>query len=282
MQGFINFVAKFRDYIAFTSLVIISLSLISLGGVSRLGGFRAFVIGSVGWMQELFAWIPNPGALRTENRAVRELNLELSSEVIRMRSALIENRRLRDMLNYKLQEQENILSAEIVGKNSIELRHYYTINKGVEDGIKTGMAVRTDAGLVGTVVGSHSNYALVESILNRNVRISGKIIRAGIDGIIIWDGSDKLLLKNIPESFDVQIGDIIITSNYSNKYPEEVPIGEVQAIEKDQSSLFLKIVIMPYVDFASVQQVFVVMELPDEERRKLILEMEEKLKSFKR
>ncbi|MBI5324779.1 MAG: hypothetical protein HZB41_05820, partial [Ignavibacteriae bacterium] len=115
MQGFINFVAKYKEYFTLVALVIISLSLISLGDVSRIGGFRTVVIGTVGWMQSVFTWIPKPGALQSENKSLRELNLQLSTEVTRMRNAVIENRRLREML--KLRENNEIidLNSEVVG-----------------------------------------------------------------------------------------------------------------------------------------------------------------------
>ncbi len=281
MRGLVNFVKRFRDFIAFTALIIISLSLISMGNVSQIGGFRTVVIGSIGWLQELFAWIPNPGALKSENRAIRKLNLQQSSEVIKMRRASIENQRLREMIGFKTENQEKVLSAEIIGKTSIELRNYLTISRGETDGVMQGMAVRTDAGLVGMVVGTSERFSLIETIMNRNVRISAVIQRTLINGIIVWEGGGNFLMKNIPESYDVQAGDVILTSNFSNKYPVDIPIGQVVNIENDETSLFLRVEVKLFANLATLQQVFVILQVPDEERRKIITEMEERLKTLK-
>lgn len=281
MQRLINLVVRFKEIITFTALVVISLSLMSIGDMSRLGGFRAITIGTVGWLQELFAWVPNPGALQAENKAVRELNIQLFSEVTRSRQALIENQKLRNMLDFLEETELEHISAEVVGRTTIELRSFITLNKGIESGIEKGMSVRTDAGLVGVIMGSSKNYSLVELILNRNVRISGKIQRTGISGIISWEGGDNLFLKNIPESYDVQEGDVVITSNFSNKYPPNLPIGQIVSIDDDLGSLFQKITVKPYVSFQTLEEVFVIKSQPDPERNKLINEMEERMQALK-
>ncbi len=282
IQNLINFVTKFKVYISFTALVIISLSLISIGDVSRIGGFRTIIIGSMAWMQSALSWIPNPNALQNENRALRELNLQLSTEVIRMRTALIENNILRQMIDFRDNTNDSLISVEIVGKSSIELRNYSVINEGENKGIKTGMAVRTDAGLVGTIVGTSANYSLVEMINNRNVKISAKILRTNINGILIWNGGEFFSMNNIPTSFDVKEGDVVLTSEYSDKYPNNVPIGIVYKVKDEKNSLFFNVKIKPYVNLSTISQVFVVKNIPDLERHLLIKSYEDKLQLMKK
>ncbi len=281
MQRIINFTVKYKEYIALVALNVICFSLISMGDVSRIGGYRTFVIGSIGWLQEIFAWIPNPAALKNENKAVRELNRRLSAEVIRMRQSLLENKRLRAMIGFAEKLNVPFVPAEVTGRTIIEMRSYITINRGSASGISEGMSVRTDAGLTGVVTAVTNNYSLVEILLNRNIRIASKIQRNGITGIVSWEGGNNLYLKNIPETFDIQIGDVILTSNYSNKYPEDIPIGQIINIEKDPSSLFLKVTVKPFVNFASLEEVFVIKQLPDPERISLIKEMQKRLQLMK-
>lgn len=278
MQSLIDFVARFKELITFTALVIICLSLISIGNVSQIGGFRAILIGTVGNLQQLFSWIPNPQALRNENRALRELNLQLSTEVIRMREASVENNRLRKMIEFKQISTYPMVPAEVVGKSVVEMRNLMTINRGSKDSIAIGMPVRTDEGLVGTVIGVSANFSLIELITNRNVKISSRIIRTGIDGIVAWRGGEDFTLNNIPESFDVAKGDYVVTSDFSNKYPSGIPFGEIVEIEEDASTLFKKIHIKPFANISSLEQVFVVKFLPDPERIELIEQIEENLR----
>lgn len=282
MQNFINFVTRYKEYITFSALVIICFALISIGDVSRISGFRTVIIGSMAWMQGVFSWIPNPGALQNENRALRELNLQLSTEVIKMRTAAIENSRLRQLIEFQQSSSDTLISAEIVGKSSIELRNYTVINQGENSGIVQGMSVRTDAGLVGTIIGTSANYSLVEMVNNRNVKVSAKIQRTNIDGILTWTGGDFFNLNNVPTSFDVKKGDVILTSQFTNKYPPNIPFGEVVDVIDESNSLFFNIKIKPYVNLATVEQVFVIKRIPDAERNRLLLELEERLKIKKK
>jgi rod shape-determining protein MreC len=278
MQRFLRIIKDFKEYFTFAGLVILSLILISIGDITKLSGFRTIVIGSVGWMQEAFAWIPNTGALQTENRALRQLNLQLSNEVTKMRTAVIENQKLRQMIDLKTNLTYEVITAEVIGKSNIELRNYYTVNKGYKDGVKEGMAVRSDAGLVGVIYGVTKNYSLVELITNKNVKISSMVQRSRLDGILIWEGGEYFQLKNIPKSYDVITKDTIVTSNYSNKYPKNIPIGEVISRKELPGDIFMRINVKPFVNFATLEQVFIIQELSDPERIAIIEQIDEKLK----
>jgi rod shape-determining protein MreC len=281
MQKFINFIVKYKEYITFASLVVISISLISLGDVSKIGGFRTFIIGSLGWVQNIFSIIPNPSALKSENNALRNLNLQLSNEVTRMRQAMLENRRLRDTFGLREIKENQYVSAEVVGQSTIQLRRYLTIDKGKNDGILRGMAVRSDAGLVGIIMDATEDYSLVELISNREIKVAGKVERSGYSGIVVWDGGDNFLLKNIPKSFDIRVGDTIITSNYSNKYPSGIPIGQVVKVEDNQSDLFRSIYLKPYANFSVLEEIFVIKLLPNPERNEMLIKLDDILRARK-
>ncbi len=261
MQRFLELIVRFKEYITLFALVVMCFSLMSYGNVAQLGGFRSIVIATIGTMQDAFSWIPNPVALKTENQAIRDLNLQLSGEVVKMRQSVIENERLRSMLEYKNKSTLPLLNSEVVGKTSTDTRNYITIDKGSASGVKDGMTVVTDAGLV-----------------NRDSRISAKIQRTHDDGIITWEGTENLVMKNIPKVQDVQAGDIITTSEYSTKYAKDIVIGSVLEVTSEGNSLFRKIIVKPAVSFSSLEQVFVVLQQPDPERLELEKKMEEILR----
>lgn len=275
MQAFIEFVIKFKNYISFTALVVISLSLISMGNINQIGGFRTVVIGTLGWFQEAFSWFPNPTALRNENIALRELNLQLSNEVTKMREAVVENKALRSLLDFRQKAVQELEAVDIVGVSTIQMRSYFTINKGAKQGIYKGMTLRTDAGLVGIVIGSSKNYAFVESIMNRDIKISAKSLRSEYKGIVVWEGGEDLIMINVPKTHDVKAGDIIVTSEFSNKYPNNIPIGRVKEAKQEPGYLFLKVTIKPYVNFSTLEQAFVLKQTPNTELIELTEELDD-------
>jgi rod shape-determining protein MreC len=279
MYRIIEFIVRFKEYVSLCAVVVMCFSLMTFGNVAQLGGFRSVVVGGIGWLQNAFSWIPNPVALKSENAALRELNYQLSDERAKIRQALIENEKLRKMLEFKKQTSYPVVTADVVGKTTTEVRNYATLNKGADDGIEEGMTVMTDAGIAGLVIASSENYSLVRLLINRDSRVAAKIQRSRIDGILVWEDDQTMVMKNIPKSYDVKVGDDVITSEYSNRFPQNIPIGRVTEVRDDASSLFRKIIVMPAVNFTSLEQVFVVKMLPDAERIALEKIIEERWKS---
>lgn len=279
MYRLIEFIVRFKEYVALSAVVVICFSLMTFGNVAQLGGFRSVVVGGIGWLQNAFSWIPNPVALKSENAALRELNYQLSDERAKIRQALIENEKLRKLLEFKKQTTFPVVSADVVGKTTTEVRNYATLNKGAEEGIEEGMTVMTDAGIAGLIIAASKNYSLVRLLINRDSRVAAKIQRSRIDGILVWEDDQTMIMKNIPKSYDVKVGDDVITSEYSNRFPQNIMIGRVTDVRADSSSLFRKIIVMPAVNFSSLEQVFVVKMLPNKERVALEKEIEERWKS---
>ncbi len=278
MQRIFDFIVRFKEYISLLVLVVMCFSFMSYGSAGKLGGFRSVVIAAIGGVQSAFSWLPNPVALKAENSALRDLNMQLSREVVKMRQSVIENDKLRAMLEFRKHSNIQLIAAEVVGKSSSEFRNYISIGRGADDGVKEGMSVATDAGLVGVVVGVSANYSLVQVVLNRDSRIAARNQRTREEGIIVWDGSENLVMKNIPRSFDIKNGDPIISSSLSHKYASDFVIGYVQDVVGDPSSLFRKVIVRPAVNFSSLEQVFVVMKVPDPERLELEKQVEDKIR----
>lgn len=281
MERIRDFIIKYKEFITFTILVLVSLSLISIGNATKIGGFRTLVISLVGSVQNLVSWVPNPYAISKENKALRELNIQLSNEVTKMKNALNENKNLRGLLKLQEKKDYNYIAADIVGKTTVEMRNFITLNKGKNKGIQEGMSVRTDAGLVGTIIASSGGYSMVEIIRNRDVKVACKVLRNQVDCILTWEGGDDFLLKSVPKSYNIQLNDTIVTSNYSNKYIANVPVGEVVKLSDEQGDVFQKIVIKPFVDFSAVQQVFVADSIPSVERNNLVRNLDDLLKARK-
>lgn len=265
MRRFIEFVVHYRNYITLAVLVVMSLSLMSFGELSRLGGFRAVVVGSIGWMQSVFAWVPNPVALQSENTALRELNLQLSIESARYRQAMVENSTLRKMLALSEQTDYTMIAADVVGKTTAELRNFATINRGTAQGIHIGMPCVTDAGLVGVIVGTSDNYSVIRLLENRDTRIAARVHRSSVDGVIHWQGDAYLSLKDVPKNADVKVGDLVVSSRFSTRFPANIVIGKVAEVKDVENSLFQRILVRPTADAATLSQVFVVNWQPNME-----------------
>lgn len=262
MQRVVEWLYRYREHVVAALLAVIALSLMSYGNVTQLGGFRALVIGGLGMLQEAFAWIPNPVALQKENRVLRQINMELLQETMVLRRAGIENERLRRMLDLRQHSKLPLLAASVVGKTVFRTRQFITLDRGSRDGIRVGMNVVTDAGLVGTIIGTSSHYSVVQTLFNRDVRVSARLLSTRDEGIIAWDGFEYLLLHNIPKTHRVTVGDTVVTSSLSTRYVSDIPIGIVRSVANDPSSMFYRIVVEPAVEFWRLEEVFVILQSP--------------------
>ena len=91
-----------------------------------------------------------------------------------------------------------------------------------------------------------------------------------MDGILIWDG-DKLVIINVPKTFDFEIGDRIVTSEISSIIPIPIPVGVVSEIIPERTGLLNRISLKPFVDVLSVEHVFILQLVQSVQKRELEL-----------
>jgi rod shape-determining protein MreC len=265
LKKFGLFLFQTKEYLILTITIIISLILIFSNDNSQIRFLRGIAIGSFGTLQSGFSAIPNIFEIQKENKFLRESNITLSNEIANLKEAKLENIRLTKLLNLKQKNILGIISGKIVNKSLIQTRNTITINIGEADSVKINMPVITDDGLVGKIVSTSKNYSIAQILLNRDLKITVKCQRSRVDGILNFDGFQLLAIMNVPKSADVNPGDIFITSEYSNHFPAGIPIGT--AIETGNlDNLFKKIIIKPAVNFESLEEVFILMFIPDTEK----------------
>lgn len=262
MKKFGLFIFQIKEYLVLTLAIIISLVLIFSNDNSQIRFLRGIAIGSFGTIQSGFSAIPNIFEIQNENKFLREANIKLSNEIANLKEAKLENIRLTKLLNLKKLNNFGVISGKIVNKSLIQIRNTITINIGENEGAKVNMPVITDDGLVGRIVATSNNYSIAQIILNKELKITVKCQRSRADGILNFDGFQALTVMNVPKSADVNIGDLFITSEYSNHFPAGIPVGTV--IESGNlDNLFKKVVIKPAVNFETLEEVFVLNYIPD-------------------
>ena len=254
-----------KDYLVLSLLVVISLILIFSNDNSQVRFLRAVGVGFVGTIQSGFSAVPNVFQIQKENDFLREKNIELANEVSALKEAKLENLRLTKSLGLKGKNISGVVTAKIVNKTLVQTRNTITLNVGEADSVRINMPVITDEGLVGRIVAASSNYSLAQILYNRSLNISVKVQRSRVDGILNYDGAGNLVISNVPKSADVKVGDLIISSEYSNYFPAGIPVGTVIE-EGNLDNLFKKVIIQPSVNFTTLEEVFVLRHLPEMER----------------
>ena len=231
----------------------------------QLGYFRAIAIGFIGTIQSGVSAVPNVFELEKENKYLREKNIQLSNEIGSLKEAKLENIRLTKLLTLKDKNISGVVSARIINKSLIQTRNTITLNVGENDSVKVNMPVITDDGLVGRIVGTSKSYSIAQILYNKDLRISVKTQRSRIDGILTFDGFGNIIVTNVPKAADVIVGDLLVTSEYSNLFPPGIPVGVVSE-SGNLDNLFKKIIIKPVVNFNILEEVFVLKYVQSKEK----------------
>jgi rod shape-determining protein MreC len=169
-------------------------------------------------------------------------------------------------------ERRYLWRAARVVNNSVSLQNnYITIHRGEDQGVRKDMGVISPEGIVGMVVNTSENYAVVMTMLNRQSSVSAKLKKGGEIGKVQWDGRspENVTMMNIPKSAQVAKGDSVVTSGYSLSFPPGILIGTVTDVVEDKTSNFVTLQIKPSTNFYNVEYVMVVDNLQKEEQKKL-------------
>jgi rod shape-determining protein MreC len=270
LRKILDAVALLKEYLVFALLAAVSILLIAHGSSPQVRVLRSLAVTSAGVVQEILDIFPNHIALQRENQALRALNLSLQDEVSRLREARLENIRLRRLLGLRGRETYPVVAARVIGRTLLLLNNTVTLDVGERDGIRATMPIITERGLAGSVVTTSSRYAVGRILLNRDMRVSARIQRSRIDGIIRWNGGSRLSLENVAKTLDVRLGDVVVTSEYSSLFPAGIRIGTVARRVERPGSLFQTVDVEPSVRFSTLEEVFVLAVVPDSSR--LVLE----------
>src|SRR5512143_1567600 len=261
-----DIVLLFKEYVVVSLCLLLCILLLALNDTPQIRIIRSYAVVGVGLLQHAVSFLPNYFSLRQENDALRFMNLALTDEVSRLREGKLENIRLRQLLELKQREEHHYIAASVIGKNLQLLRNTITLDAGEQDGVRVNMPVVNESGLVGKIIATGSHYAVGQILLNRDLRVSAKVQRSRVDGIVRWNGGTTLQLQEVARTMDVQPGDLVVTSEYSAYYPEGTRIGVVSSAEPIPGSLFLSVELTPSVDFTRLEEVFVLVRQPDSSR----------------
>lgn len=163
-----------------------------------------------------------------------------------------ENESMKKLLNidFSLTDYDYVYATVIERKNDFFLDEI-TINKGEKDGIREGMAVVDYNGLVGTIEKTTFYTSVVKLITNSSKynNISVKVVGEEILNKILTVSNNKMIIEGIDKDSKVKVGDKIVTSGLTTKFPSGIIIGTIIEIEKD------------YYDTSNVATVFLASDI---------------------
>lgn len=184
--------------------------------------------------------------LISENNKLKEQALLQQRRVQKFAALTAENIRLRELLGSSATLSDAVLVAEIIGADPNPLSHNVVLDKGKGKGVFVGMPLIDARGLMGQVteVGAWSSKALL--ITDSRHGLPVEVVRNGVRAIAVGSGSlDSLILTHVPDTTDIEAGDILVSSGLGNRFPRGYPVGVVVSVSHNPGRQFASIHVKP-------------------------------------
>jgi rod shape-determining protein MreC len=161
--------------------------------------------------------------------------------------------------------------AKVVNSSVALQTNFITIHRGFGQQVRTNMGVISPQGIVGTVVSTSANFAVVMTMLHRQYTVVVKLKNGGERGKVEWDGVNPsyVTLRDIPKSAKVNKGDSVVTSETSSLFPPGILVGTVYEIVEDKSSNFYTVKVKTATNFYNVEYVYVIDNTQYDEQKNL-------------
>jgi rod shape-determining protein MreC len=194
-----------------------------------------------------------------------EENTRLKAELKRLREeqqkyqeALLENRRLRELLSLKGNDHGYVTSARVIARGADQWSNTFVLDKGLSDGLTKDMTAITPKGLIGKISGVSNSYSYLLLLTDLNFSAAVRLQENRREGIISGMGLRKCQLKYIPTEEEVKIGNIVITSGLDSLFPQGIPVGYISKVDKKGAGLFQNIEVTPFEDNSKVEEVAII------------------------
>lgn len=261
-------VSDYKEYLLLIVLSVISLTILAQNEKPATKHLKTFALGNFAVLNEITNSIVSIFKNDESRDDLRNENAHLMLELNRLRKYRAENEELRPMIAFKDTSKYPLIPAKIISKLVTKSQGNFIVNRGSNNEIRKGMPVINYKGLIGLITDVTENYSVVQNLYNSNLSIAVTLQRTNVDGILNYDGNN-LIIKDIPTTYDVQIGDIIETSDFSSLFPPSIPIGIVSKKESNVLGLLHNLTVEPFAKISAANNLFILKIIPSKQINQL-------------
>jgi len=210
------------------------------------------------------AWASASGLLRArdEAEALRARVRRLEQDTARLAETEAENARLRTLLDFRKTLGGTLLTTRVIGHDAAGLSRTLVVDQGSAAGIAKGAAVLAPEGIVGQVFQVSPHAARVLLVSDHNSGVDAVVQRTRGRGIVEGTADGRCGLKFVKRTEDLQVGDLVVSSGLDGIFPRGLPIGHIEAVDKQGQGLFQYAQIEPAVDAERLEEVLVMVGAP--------------------
>lgn len=201
----------------------------------------------VEWGRAAVEYVSTVDTLQAENQELIREQIQDKQKLHELETLKLENEKLRKLMNVgnTLKVKRSILS-EIVSDARDPFSRKIIIGKGSIQGVKEGMPVIDELGLLGQVTRTFPSRAEVSLITDKEQIVPVENLRNGIRSVAYGGLDGGLLeLRFMAANADIDNSDLLVTSGLDGVYPRGIPVARVIRVERNSRYAFASIFCEP-------------------------------------
>ena len=269
MRNLIAFFKRFQVFLVFALLQIVAFSLY----FSFMSFPRSQYLTS--------ASIVSGNILTARNKVTKlfslsEENRKLQRQNVKLRNQLPHSFARVGRRGYKIDDtlfhqQYKYLPATVINSTHDKVNNYFTLDIGKKQGVKRGMGVFSDLGIVGIIHTSSAHFSVVKSVLTKDINLDVMVEKSGAYGLLKWDARSPRIGQVSGISNDTKIAKWtrVVTRGGSGIFPRGLPVGKISKIGTVEGKPLWEVDILFSENYRNIQGVYVVKNLLKTEQKKL-------------
>ena len=249
-------------------LIVLGIAFFALSGymnkvIDRLMGpvirVQSTVMERLNFVVNLFSISQTEVELAAENEVLKKQVAELQNYIIQLQQNLNEADILYALLGFaRSSPDEQYVPAKVIGKDPSPFLKYILIDQGSDQGIRSGMPVVTNKGLVGRIEAVTASAARVKLITDSTSMINAVVTDVDAECMVQGSITGDVTIEMVSQDVKLEPGQIVQTSGLGGDFPADFIIGQVLNVNQINNEIFQSASILPAEDFNSLQAVLVV------------------------
>lgn len=198
-------------------------------------------------------------------------DLKAENEQLRSRNAELEEtnqstQRLQGLLDLKNTYNLQSTGARVISGSTDSFNNTIVIDKGTSSGLAVGMPVVDSGGVIGQIIECGPTTSTVRLITDEKSGVAAMVQSSRAQGMLMGSASRQITLNLINTNQKVAVGDTVVTSGLGGVFPKGLPLGKVTSVEAAPGSLYYTIVVEPYGNVSTNEEVMVITSLSEEQK----------------
>lgn len=206
--------------------------------------------------------------VKKDNTGLASQNARLKERVAELEVEEAENRRLRRLLDLKNAMEDEVVTAQVIGKNTNE---YFRVLRITLDRpsqkIAANQPVLSPDGVVGTTMKVAGDTVDVQLVADAGAGVDVVVQRTGARGIVSGKGDEReynCRVEFVQRTDEVHVADTMVTSGVGLRFPKGIKVCTVTEVTKRDFGVYQQVTCVPTVDFSRLEEVMVVLNRREE------------------